>query len=89
MHARPFVRHGAAGYEVGQGFAFEAASSTFLSPTQLFTAIENTSIKMPSALILLADGSEETEFVTTYDILVRAGIHTKSCGVNLKSDYAV
>jgi protein DJ-1 len=44
---------------------------------------------MPSALILLADGSEETEFVTTYDILIRAGIDTKSCGVNLKSDYAV
>lgn len=44
---------------------------------------------MPSALILLADGSEETEFVTTYDILVRGGIDTKSCGVNLKHDYAV
>lgn len=43
---------------------------------------------MPSALILIADGSEETEFVTTYDVLVRAGIDTKSIGVNLKNDYA-
>jgi len=43
---------------------------------------------MPSALILLADGSEETEFVTTYDILVRAGISTQSCGVNLQASYA-
>lgn len=43
---------------------------------------------MPSALILIADGTEETEFVATYDLLVRAEVETQSCGVNLKNDYA-
>ncbi len=42
-----------------------------------------------SALILIADGSEEIEFVTAYDILTRAGIDVKSCGVNLAHEYAV
>ncbi|KAF8916700.1 DJ-1 [Mucidula mucida] len=33
---------------------------------------------MPSALILLADGTEEMEFTITYDTFVRAGIQTQS-----------
>ncbi|KAF6751191.1 class I glutamine amidotransferase-like protein [Ephemerocybe angulata] len=33
---------------------------------------------MPSALVLLADGTEEMEFTITYDTLVRAGITTQS-----------
>ncbi|KAJ4410497.1 hypothetical protein N0V91_001983 [Didymella pomorum] len=41
---------------------------------------------MPRALILIADGSEEIEFVTPYDILTRAGIEIQSVGVNLKND---
>ncbi|KAF3043869.1 hypothetical protein E8E11_004183 [Didymella keratinophila] len=41
---------------------------------------------MPRALILVADGSEEIEFVTPYDILTRAGIEIQSVGVNLKND---
>ncbi|KAF2499228.1 DJ-1 [Lophium mytilinum] len=43
---------------------------------------------MPQALILIADGTEETEFVATYDVLVRAGFKVKSVGVNLKNDFA-
>ncbi|KAI9721298.1 MAG: hypothetical protein M1812_002460 [Candelaria pacifica] len=40
---------------------------------------------MPSAIILIADGSEEIEFVTPYDVLVRAGFDVKSAGVDLKN----
>ncbi|KAI9817573.1 MAG: hypothetical protein M1827_001185 [Pycnora praestabilis] len=40
---------------------------------------------MPSAVILLADGTEEIEFVTPYDVLVRAGFDVKSAGVDLKN----
>ncbi|KAF2203862.1 DJ-1 [Delitschia confertaspora ATCC 74209] len=40
----------------------------------------------PKALILIADGSEEIEFVTPYDVLTRAGFEVKSCGVDLKND---
>lgn len=36
---------------------------------------------MPSALILIADGTEEMEFTITYDTLVRAGIETTSAYV--------
>ncbi|KAH0565286.1 hypothetical protein GP486_001322 [Trichoglossum hirsutum] len=44
----------------------------------------------PTALILIADGSEEIEFVTCYDVLVRAGVDVKSVGVNLKNgEFAV
>jgi len=42
---------------------------------------------MPSATILIADGSEEIEFVTIYDVLVRAGFDVKSVGVDLKNNY--
>ncbi|OAK98316.1 DJ-1 protein [Phaeosphaeriaceae sp. SRC1lsM3a] len=42
---------------------------------------------MPKALILLADGSEEIEFVTPYDVLTRAGYDVASAGVNLKNKY--
>ncbi|KAG6909323.1 hypothetical protein DXG01_001122 [Tephrocybe rancida] len=35
----------------------------------------------PSALILIADGTEEMEFTITYDTLVRAGVTTKSAFV--------
>ncbi|KAF8065031.1 class I glutamine amidotransferase-like protein [Lyophyllum atratum] len=35
----------------------------------------------PSALILIADGTEEIEFTTTYDTLVRAGVLTTSAFV--------
>lgn len=41
---------------------------------------------MPSALILIADGTEEIEFVTPYDVLTRAGITVRSAGVNLKNE---
>ncbi|KAF2622678.1 DJ-1 [Macroventuria anomochaeta] len=41
---------------------------------------------MPKALILVADGSEEIEFVTPYDILTRAGFEIQSAGVNLKNE---
>jgi len=40
---------------------------------------------MPKALILIADGTEEIEFVTAYDVLVRAGFEAKSIGVDLKN----
>ncbi|KAK3215195.1 hypothetical protein GRF29_19g2549557 [Pseudopithomyces chartarum] len=47
---------------------------------------------MPKALILVADGSEEIEFVTPYDapeeVFTRAGFDVVSAGVNLKHDYA-
>ncbi|KAF2434754.1 DJ-1 [Tothia fuscella] len=43
---------------------------------------------MPSALILIADGSEEIEFVTPYDVLIRAGFQVHSVGVNLKDSFA-
>ncbi|PPQ69977.1 hypothetical protein CVT25_001529 [Psilocybe cyanescens] len=36
---------------------------------------------MPSALILIADGTEEMEFTITYDTLVRAGVKTVSAYV--------
>ncbi|KAF1996158.1 DJ-1 [Amniculicola lignicola CBS 123094] len=39
---------------------------------------------MPKALILIADGSEEIEFVTPYDVLIRAGFEVTSVGVGLK-----
>ncbi|KAG6860532.1 hypothetical protein C0995_010103 [Termitomyces sp. Mi166 len=35
----------------------------------------------PSALVLIADGTEEMEFTITYDTLVRAGVVTKSAFV--------
>ncbi|KAI4646320.1 uncharacterized protein J4E78_009242 [Alternaria triticimaculans] len=41
---------------------------------------------MPKALILVADGSEEIEFVTPYDVLTRAGFEVKSAGVDLKNE---
>ncbi|GAB7346705.1 hypothetical protein MBLNU459_g1823t1 [Dothideomycetes sp. NU459] len=41
--------------------------------------------KQVSALILIADGSEEIEFVTPYDVLTRAGILIKSAGVKLEN----
>ncbi|OCK89992.1 DJ-1 protein [Cenococcum geophilum 1.58] len=41
---------------------------------------------MPAALILIADGTEEIEFVTPYDVLTRAGVAVKSAGVNLKNE---
>ncbi|KAF5386521.1 hypothetical protein D9757_005936 [Collybiopsis confluens] len=37
---------------------------------------------MPSALILIADGTEEMEFTITYDTLVRAGVDCKSAFVH-------
>ncbi|KAF2639150.1 DJ-1 [Massarina eburnea CBS 473.64] len=43
---------------------------------------------MPKALILVADGSEEIEFVTPYDVLTRAGFDVVSVGVGLKENYA-
>ncbi|KAF1835763.1 DJ-1 [Decorospora gaudefroyi] len=43
---------------------------------------------MPAALILVADGSEEIEFVTPYDVLTRAGFQVRSAGVNLQEPYA-
>ncbi|KAI9844732.1 MAG: hypothetical protein M1838_002052 [Thelocarpon superellum] len=39
---------------------------------------------MASALVLLADGTEEIEFVTSQDVLVRAGFSVRSVGVNLQ-----
>ncbi|KAK1226243.1 hypothetical protein PQX77_010825 [Marasmius sp. AFHP31] len=33
---------------------------------------------MPSALIFIADGTEEMEFTITYDTLVRAGVQARS-----------
>ncbi|KAF2741181.1 DJ-1 [Polyplosphaeria fusca] len=41
---------------------------------------------MPKALILIADGSEEIEFVTPYDVLVRAGFDVVSAGVKLENE---
>ncbi|KAJ4381207.1 hypothetical protein N0V86_003556 [Didymella sp. IMI 355093] len=41
---------------------------------------------MPKALILVADGSEEIEFVTPYDVLTRAGFEIQSAGVNLNNE---
>ncbi|XP_014560377.1 hypothetical protein COCVIDRAFT_89530 [Bipolaris victoriae FI3] len=41
---------------------------------------------MPKALILVADGSEEIEFVTPYDVLTRAGFEVKSAGVSLQNE---
>jgi protein DJ-1 len=42
---------------------------------------------MPKALILVADGSEEIEFVTPYDVLTRAGFEVKSAGVQLENEH--
>jgi len=42
---------------------------------------------MPKALLLVADGSEEIEFVTPYDVFVRAGFEeVKSVGVQLENE---
>ncbi|KAF2689506.1 DJ-1 [Lentithecium fluviatile CBS 122367] len=41
---------------------------------------------MPKALILVADGSEEIEFVTPYDVLTRAGFEVVSAGVQLENE---
>ncbi|KAI9765453.1 MAG: hypothetical protein M1840_007412 [Geoglossum simile] len=38
-----------------------------------------------TALILIADGTEEIEYVTCYDVLVRAGVDVKSVGVDLQN----
>ncbi|EMD34771.1 hypothetical protein CERSUDRAFT_140432 [Gelatoporia subvermispora B] len=43
---------------------------------------------MPSALILIADGTEEMEFTITYDTLVRAGVACTSAYVSADSDTA-
>ncbi|KAK7183733.1 hypothetical protein DPSP01_004367 [Paraphaeosphaeria sporulosa] len=43
---------------------------------------------MPKVLILVADGSEEIEFVTPYDVFTRAGFEVVSAGVELKENYA-
>ncbi|KAL1311226.1 hypothetical protein AAFC00_001417 [Neodothiora populina] len=40
-----------------------------------------------SALILIADGTEEIEFVTPYDVLTRAGVSIKSAGVKLSNPF--
>ncbi|SPO28752.1 related to Protein DJ-1 [Ustilago trichophora] len=40
---------------------------------------------MPSALILIAEGTEESEFTITYDILVRASISVSSAHVGSSS----
>ncbi|KAF2745939.1 DJ-1 [Sporormia fimetaria CBS 119925] len=40
----------------------------------------------PKALLLVADGSEEIEFVTPYDVLTRAGFTVHSVGVDLKNE---
>ncbi|ESK90256.1 dj-1 family protein [Moniliophthora roreri MCA 2997] len=39
---------------------------------------------MPSAIILIADGTEEMEFTITYDTLIRAGIKCQSAFVPAK-----
>ncbi|TFY74733.1 hypothetical protein EWM64_g9279 [Hericium alpestre] len=41
---------------------------------------------MPSALILIADGTEEMEFTITYDTLVRAGVTCTSAFVPTPAD---
>ncbi|KAF1962941.1 DJ-1 [Byssothecium circinans] len=43
---------------------------------------------MPKALILVADGSEEIEFVTPYDVLTRAGFEVVSVGIQLDENVA-
>jgi len=40
------------------------------------------------AFVLVADGSEEIEFVTVYDVLVRAGFLVCSIGVNISDSFA-
>ncbi|GAC99172.1 hypothetical protein PHSY_006771 [Pseudozyma hubeiensis SY62] len=40
---------------------------------------------MPSALILIAEGTEESEFTIVYDLLVRASVSTTSALVNSSS----
>ncbi|KAG9185741.1 protein DJ-1 [Alternaria panax] len=42
---------------------------------------------MPRALILVADGSEEIEFVTPYDVLTRADFEVKSAGISLRNEF--
>ncbi|KAH7116811.1 class I glutamine amidotransferase-like protein [Dendryphion nanum] len=44
---------------------------------------------MVKALILVADGSEEIEFVTIYDVLVRAGFEVVTAGVELEDEKGV
>lgn len=39
-----------------------------------------------SALILIADGTEEIEFVTVYDLLTRAGIACTSASVDVEGE---
>lgn len=43
---------------------------------------------MPSALILLANGTEETEFTVTYDVLVRGGVEVHSAVVGTSREKA-
>ena len=46
---------------------------------------KKTSFEMVSALLLLAQGTEESEFVITYDVLVRASIRVSSALVGSSS----
>jgi len=41
---------------------------------------------MIKVVVLIADGTEEIEFVTAYDVLVRAGYKVSSIGVSLPND---
>ncbi|CBX93030.1 hypothetical protein IAQ61_008758 [Plenodomus lingam] len=55
-----------------------------MSHIRLKTSIVSST--MPKALIFVADGSEEIEFVTPYDVLTRAGFEVTSVGVNLNNE---
>lgn len=63
--------------------------SRFLSFIQHhFPSVTGKKAKMVSALILIAEGTEEMEFTITYDILVRAGItiHSALVGSSTSPD---
>ncbi|KAK4983451.1 hypothetical protein LTR50_007226 [Elasticomyces elasticus] len=47
------------------------------------------SASKPTVLILIANGTEEIEFVTLYDVCVRAGFSVHSIGVGLETNHFV
>ncbi len=63
---------------IPQTSTLRAPTSTFSSSTTTTTTAAAAAAAMVSALILLAEGTEESEYTITYDVLVRGGVSVRS-----------